>query len=304
MWGEGIAEAVQAHGKMDKNFALFPEKPQKGQKHHVFSPPLPLFPFLSSFQGSCADFWVWDSPFWLCCSFFAPAHLAVLPQRDQHSHLDGFFCIIWVLAGRKKTFGVSSRVGRYKEMPRKYRNANWNGQTELHLGGVWGKIRDFNLKFGKKAAHAWGFACAFVVQGMNVGWLHPKKLQWCSIGCPLGISLRYWIFWRGGKWNLGLHNPTRNNCSQLKISQGVPRQLVELFPKKEGDTHTFLGLFKAFLGWWKGKKGNFSSSAPHAAEFEAPSVILVATFFPQHREGKAPQKVWVLTWVPWKHQTT
>lgn len=304
-WGEGIAEAVQAHGQMDKKFAFFHEKILfvGGRDRNTM-----IFSTTSSSPCSClcfkADFWVSDNPLWLRYSFFALVHLAVLPPaRSTFPPWLLFLCNLG-FSWEKETFGASSTMGKYKEMPKNCRNINWNGQTKLHLGGFWGKIRDFNLISGKKVAHGLGFSCAFAVQGINVGWLHPKKLPWCNVVCPLRISLSQILDFFLGKWNLGLHNPTRNNCSQLKIRQGVPRRLLELSPKRKQVVVAFLGLFRAFLGWWKGKKCDFSSSAPSAAEFEASNMTLVATFFPQRGEEKAPRKVLFLIWVSWKHQTT
>lgn len=210
---------------------------QEGQKHrdflHCFS--LPFY-----FKEAQQIFGSQITLSGLHCSFLclsrscsSPPAWSTLPWLLLLHGLD--------FSWEKKTFGASSIVEEYKEMPENCRNISWSSQTKLNLGGFWGKIRDCSSIFRKEVAHGLGFSRASAVQGINLGWLHPKKLD--AILCsPRGfLSLRYLVF-GVEKWNLGLHNPTSNNCSEPKITQAAPGVL----PKKEAGGWAFLGLLGHF----------------------------------------------------------
>lgn len=173
MWGEGS----RASGwKYKQESRIFCEKFYllAGRTETSRFSSLLLSPFL--FQGSSTDFWVSDNPFWLHCSFLclstscsSPPAWSTLPWLLLLHGLD--------FSWEKKTFGASSIVEEYKEMPESCRNISWSSQTKLNLGGFWGKIRDCSSIFRKEVAHGLGFSRASAVQGINLGWLHPKKLD-------------------------------------------------------------------------------------------------------------------------------
>lgn len=194
-----------------------------GTETPQFSLPLPHSASSSSFQGSSADF---GSQVTLFC-FAAPALPAVHAQHDQGPYL-GIFLYNLSFSLEEKTAGASSTVGKYKEMHKNCRNINWNNQTEKshHLGGFRDNTGDFTLIFGRKIGHCLGI-----------------------------ISFRYWFFFVG-KWHLGLHNPPRNNGSQLKISQKVARHLLALFPQGRQMPGAFYGFSRHFEGGGKEKKNS------------------------------------------------
>lgn len=94
--------AVQLYGNINKKVAFFHEKvlfigrEDKKIKYflHCFSLTF-CFKAAQQIFGSQITLPGFTAPF--CVS----AELAVLPQHDQHS-LDFFFCIIWILAGRRR----------------------------------------------------------------------------------------------------------------------------------------------------------------------------------------------------------
>lgn len=116
--------------------------------------------------------------------------------------------------------------------------------------------------FRKEVFHGLGFSCASAVQGINLGWLHPKKLNAILCSPRAFLSLRHLVF-GVEKWNLGLHNPLSSNCSEPKITQAATGAL----PKKGEGEGAFLGLLGYFSGGGKEKNIIFSSSALGAAEF-------------------------------------
>lgn len=101
----------------------------------------------------------------------------------------------------------------------------------------------------KEIVHGLGFSRASAVQGIHLGWLHPKKLN--AILCSLRafLSLRRLVF-GVEKCNLGFHNPLRNNCREPKITQAAPGAL----PKKGEGEGAFLGLLGYFSGGGKKTK--------------------------------------------------
>lgn len=82
----------------------------------------PFFMGLAELQPQCLCLCKRERTlFGFAAPFFALAHLAVLPQ----SHLDFFFFLHnFGFSWEKKTFGASSTVGKYKEMPKNCRNIN------------------------------------------------------------------------------------------------------------------------------------------------------------------------------------
>lgn len=188
-----------------------------------------------------------ENPFWLCCSFFCPGTSCSSPPVPPWLFFF-FFCIILVLAGRRKHLVPQAQWESTRRCPRTAEISTEMAKPSSTLVA----LRDFNFMFGKKVAHGLGFSHAFAVQGINVGWLHPKKVPWCNIECPLRIFLSQDTQFLGGEeWNLGLYNAPRNICSQLRISQGIPRQLLGFSPKRRLVAGAFfLGLFRAFLAWW------------------------------------------------------
>lgn len=217
VWREELQKPCKAHGKMDHKFCIFHEKllfvGRRDRNTTIFPTTFPSPILVKKSQGTSTDFWV---SFGLCCSSICPGTSCIFPTAWSIFPPWLFFWHNLGFSWEKETFGASSTAGEYKQMPRNCRNISWNVQTKLRLGAFSVKIRNCYLIFGKKpVSHRLGFSCAFPVQGINGGSLHPKKLPWCNIVSPLWISLRPSVFWRR-EWNLGLHNPTRDNCSNRK----------------------------------------------------------------------------------------
>lgn len=101
--GRNCRSHAKHTGKWTINFAFFMKNYYLlvgGTETPRFSPLLSLPPSLS--RNLKAPQQIFGSLLGFAAPQFAPARLAFFPQHGQFSHLDCFFGIIWVLAGRRK----------------------------------------------------------------------------------------------------------------------------------------------------------------------------------------------------------